>query len=158
MEKSILIGFTKEIAEGTQIKDVLGERESSASVLGRTQFRTMAEMCNNASAFEEIRFMVEYKMAKGNGWQKTINKDNERCGDVILRYLDKIKQEFDEENAGEEPAKEDDKEKELLHNISLFFGYLYWQATILIKEKEIAGNKQKSEYRKSNQGRKGGRY
>lgn len=126
MDKKELIGYVREIAASTSLKDVLTENEGNrsggrGSLLGKSQFRTMAELCEKAKFYEEIKLMVEYKIAKGNGWDSKI-KGNQTCGEVILDYMERIRR--------------NSNECDLLNNLKYFFGYLYWMATVLVEEKK----------------------
>lgn len=122
MDKKALIGYVNEIASTTSLSDILVENESSGgrnSKLGKNQFRTMAELCDKTKSYEEIKLMMEYKISKGNGWNANI-KDNQKCGEVILDYMERIKQNSNEDK--------------ILENLRYFFGYLYWKATVLVSE------------------------
>lgn len=126
MDKKELIGYVREIAASTSLKDTLTENEGNRSggrdsKLGKSQFRTMAELCEKAKFYEEIKLMVEYKIAKGNGWNSQI-KGDQTCGEVILDYMERIRR--------------NSNKCDLLKNLRYFFGYLYWMATVLVEEKK----------------------
>lgn len=80
--------------------------------LGSTNIRNMATLALNADCYKELELFMEYKMARGNGWD-LIFKDGKKFGEVILEYMGEIK-------------KLSNTEEEALLNISKFFGYLYW--------------------------------
>lgn len=122
MDRKTLIDMVNEIAEKTALRKYLSENESKKS-LGKTQFRTLAEICEKARFYEEVKLLVEYKTAKGNGWDQKILGDK-KCGEVIIDYMEKIKAQSDE--------------KELLQMLQLFFGYLYWKATVLVSENQAS--------------------
>jgi hypothetical protein len=84
---------------------------------GKTQFRTMSELCRKAECMEEIYLLIEYKTAKGNGWEKTCRKEgkDERFGHSVIGSLVTLTKSLDKVEA--------------CKVASLFFGYLHWKAT-----------------------------
>ena len=110
MDKTIkckLLGFVDEIKQN---KSFWKDKESKE--LGSTNIRNMATIALNADCYKELKLFMEYKIARGNGWD-LIYKDWKKFGEVILEYMDKIKE-------------ISHTEEEALFNISKFFGYLYW--------------------------------
>ncbi|RCX13511.1 hypothetical protein DFR58_11751 [Anaerobacterium chartisolvens] len=148
MKKSEIIGYVNEIADKTSLRAILSDKETGRLSLGKTQFRSMAELCQKADCPEEIKLMLEYKMAKGNGWDITIG-EGKRCGDIFINYIEEIEKktlkDFTQEGGGVPENSEKDennknnksKENEkVLKSMELFFGYMYWKATVLIEEKK----------------------
>lgn len=129
MNKKELIGCVEEIAANTTLKNILSEREGGRQNLGKSQFRAMAEMCDRADFYEEVKLMLEYKTAKGNGWDVIIATGGKKCGDVFIEYIEKIK------------TGSGDNEQAVLRNLALFFGYMYWKATVLLYEKNSKDRK-----------------
>lgn len=88
--------------------------------IGSNNIRELAVLALNADCYEEFKLFIQYKTAKGNGWDSYFNAEKkERFGDVIMSYLDKI---YEASNRCD---------KEALNNISRFFGYLYWRKRII---------------------------
>ncbi|MCX7921552.1 MAG: hypothetical protein N3B21_05985 [Clostridia bacterium] len=135
MQKKQLLEYVEQIANNTRLGEILSDKEARGN-LGKTQFRSVAELCEKADCYEEIKLLIQYKVSKGNGWDEVI-ATNQKCGDVILRYMEKIK----------EHCNGDDSET--LRNLALFFGYLYWKAAVLIKA--VAD---RSNYENLNRGRR----
>lgn len=97
----------------------LGEGEIN---VGSSNIRNLAVLANNADCYEEMRLFIEYKIAKGNGWNDKF-KENSVFGHEVLRCLDKIYEMCNK------------NDREALKNISKFFGYLYWK--VCAKEKGV---------------------
>lgn len=112
--KELLLKYVNEIGSNTKFWD------NEKKELGSSNIRNLAIMANNAECYKEFRLFIQYKTAKGNGWNKDFNRD-ERFGDVILRYMDDIYERCNRD------------ENETLKNISKFFGYLYWKRSALEK-------------------------
>jgi len=123
MDRKTLINMVNEIAEKTTLRKHLSEKDGKKNSIGKSQFRTLAEVCEKAQFYEEIKLLIEYKTAKGNGWDQKISGDK-KCGDVIIDYMEKIRSQSDE--------------KELMQMLQLFFGYLYWKATVLVNENQAS--------------------
>ncbi|WP_010248226.1 hypothetical protein [Acetivibrio cellulolyticus] len=156
MDKKTLIQYVEELASKTDIKDCISDNDGKDS-LGKSQFRSIAELCAKADFYEEIKLLIEYKESKGNGWDKNIAKpgmalslDPEgyyfwdkniaksgfiTCGEVIVRYMENIKKQS--------------SEVDVLKNLELFFGYMHWKANVLCKENKKGNEKSKGkgEYR-----------
>jgi len=122
MDKKTLINMVNEIAEKTALKKYLSENDGRKSI-GKSQFRTLAEACEKAQFYEEVKLLIEYKTAKGNGWDQKILEDK-KCGDVIIDYMEKIRSQSEE--------------KDLMQMLQLFFGYLYWKATVLVSANQAS--------------------
>lgn len=98
--------------------------DRSGNKLGLNQFRELAEICASAECFEEIELLMGYNIAKDkdkNSWAK--EKDGVSVGKVILGCMKEI----------EEKSKKDGDN--VLKNLSLFFGYMYWKARIWAAER-----------------------
>jgi len=89
--------------------------------IGSSNIRELAVLALNADCYEEFRLFMQYKTAKRDtGWDSYFNRErNEKFGDVIISYLDKI-YEFSNKS-----------DREALKNISRFFGYLFWKKRVI---------------------------
>jgi len=96
---------------------------SEEKKVGSSNIRSLAVLANNADCYEELRLFIEYKIAKGNGWDEKFKGDRV-FGDEILHYMDKIYNMCDK------------NDREALKNISKFFGYLYWKVCAIEREKK----------------------
>jgi len=118
-----LIKYVNDIGNNTEFWE--GKYKDNESInkdkIGSNNIRELAVLALNADCYEEFKLFIQYKTAKGNGWDSVFDKENNRkFGDVIIEdYLDKIY----------EASNKDDKEA--LSNISRFFGYLYWKKRII---------------------------
>lgn len=98
--------------------------------LGTSQFREIATLCNNndVQCYDEIELLIKYNMAKdtySNSW--AFKCGSQKLGDIIVDCMRKIRENnsYDDEST--------------LKDLSLFFGYLFWQTKVWIMEN---GNKQ----------------
>ncbi|SDL41863.1 hypothetical protein SAMN05216497_13114 [Clostridium cochlearium] len=120
--KNELIDYVEEIFsnknfwEGKNIKSKKYAENLTAESgeVGSTNVRNLANTALNADSYKEFKLYMKYKTAKGNGWELPF-KTGDSLGDTIVKYLDKIYE------------KNKDDEKEVLKNISRFFGYFYWK-------------------------------
>jgi len=97
--------------------------KSNDKTVGSSNIRNLAVLANNADCYEELRLFIEYKTAKGNGWNKKFDGDT-LFGHKILQYLDEIYKKCNRDD------------RETLKNISKFFGYLYWKVCAIEKRGE----------------------
>lgn len=113
------IGNNKEFWSGEKKEG--SRNDGKKEKVGSTNIRNMAVLANNADCYEELKLFVEYKIAKGNGWDRKFDGDKV-FGDKILECMEKI-------------YKKCENEREALKNISKFFGYLYWKVCAIEKGK-----------------------
>lgn len=108
---------------------------SSDEKTGNNQYRELANMCLAAQCYEEIKILIQYKEAKndkGISWSRRY-KDSTFAKEIIS-CMDKIKEQHDK----------DVDDKDCLNDLSLFFGYMYWNARIwsaegvVLLKKELA--------------------
>lgn len=92
------------------------------SKLGSSNIRSVANICNNADCYSELRLYIEYKIAKGNGWEEPVT-DKKNFGQVVLDDMDYIYEKVDKDDA------------KAIEWISLYFGYLYWRKATVEKGK-----------------------
>ena len=92
------------------------------SKLGSSNIRSVANICNNADCYSELRLYIEYKIAKGNGWDEEVIK-GKNFGQVVIDDMDYIYEKVERNDT------------EALKWISLYFGYLYWRKATIEKGK-----------------------
>jgi len=110
------IGNNKEFWE-RKYKDT---KYANKDMIGSNNIRQLAVLALNADCYEEFKLFIQYKIAKGNGWDSYFDREKKRrFGDVIISYLDEI---YEASNRCD---------KEALNNISRFFGYLFWKKRII---------------------------
>lgn len=98
------------------------DRSKRNEKLGSSNIRAVANICSNTNCYEELKLYIEYKIAKGNGWnEKAVGDKN--FGQVVIENMDRIYKDNDENDA------------EALKQIGLYFGYLYWKKASIEKKK-----------------------
>jgi len=75
----------------------------------KQQYQKFGCFGQQSDCYEELRLFIEYKIAKGNGWDEKFKGDRV-FGDEILHYMDKIYNMCDK------------NDREALKNISKFSG------------------------------------
>ncbi|MDU1350325.1 hypothetical protein [uncultured Clostridium sp.] len=128
MNKQEIINLVDEITGINNFSHIIhdGEKKDEKRI-GISQFRDIANICKECECCEEIKLLIQYKTAKGNGWNNKIpHKDRGRkFGDIVLQYIEKIERSFDRD------------ENLTIDAVSKFFGYLFWKATVVkSKQKE----------------------
>jgi glycine betaine/choline ABC-type transport system substrate-binding protein len=121
--KKEIIGMVNELGEDKKFWNRMNESKSfknKEGKLGSSNIRSVANICQNADCYEEIKLYIEYKIGKGNGWDDTLT-NNKKFGQAIIEDMDKIY----------EMVNKDDKKT--LKIVSLYFGYLYWKKTAIEK-------------------------
>ena len=124
--KKFLIDKVNELSNDKEfwenmMNDRRGGREGK---LGSTNIRSVATVCENADCFEELKLYIEYKIAKGNGWEEKIkinDKYGEVFGQVVLRHMNEIYEKCEK------------NDNEALKMIGLYFGYLFWRKAAIEK-------------------------
>lgn len=108
-----------------QIEKSIFSGDNTNNGIGCNQFRELADICNSAECYEEVELLVRYNEAKdcpppnSNKFPKSWNhpmRDGRSFADIVIDCMKKIKEQSDENNC--------------LKNLSLFFGYFYWNARI----------------------------
>ena len=97
-------------------------KRNNKNELGSSNIRSVANICNNADCYSEVRLYIEYKIGKGNGWNEKVN-NTDNFGQVVIKDMDYI---YEDVNKDDEEA---------LKRISLYFGYLYWKKASIEKSK-----------------------
>lgn len=121
--KKEIIGMVNELGEDKKFWNRMNESKSfknKEGKLGSSNIRSVANICQNADCYEEIKLYIGYKIGKGNGWDDTLT-NNKKFGQAIIEDMDKIY----------EMVNKDDKKT--LKIVSLYFGYLYWKKTAIEK-------------------------
>ena len=129
MNKQEIINLVDEISdiedflETIQDEDNKKDKRSSKfkKRIGISQFRDIANMCKKCECCEEIKLLIQYKTAKGNGWNNKIpDKSNgKKFGDIVVEYIEKIERNFEKD------------ENLKIDAVSKFFGYLFWKAKVV---------------------------
>ncbi len=112
MTNSEIISQVYEITENYYIFKGIADEKN----VGTSQLVAMANVCKRADCVDEIFLLIEYKIAKGKGWNN--------AGRIILTKVKEIA----------ESVQGTDQDK--LKAISKFFGYLYWR----VKSMEVQKN------------------
>ena len=127
MTKQDIIEIVSEIEAGISPNDRsrLFTKETARNdnkSIGSNQFRDIAMLCRSAECYEEMEMLIRYNMAKCNPGQSWMFNCGKKCfGDMVIDGMAKIKA-ADEAN--------------VLANLELYFGYLYWKARILAAKSE----------------------
>ena len=144
----LVANMKSEIGEN-HIKDILDSNDKSNNnkKIGTSQFVELANLCSNndIQCYDEIELLVKYNTAKdyeksknekgknekpknekeknkkGQSWAY-VCKNNQKFGDIVVAKMNEIR------NANN---KDDES---TLKDLSLFFGYLFWQSKIWIME------------------------
>lgn len=114
-------------------KNIFGE--TGKNMIGSNQFRELAALCRHAECFEEIEMLIRYNESKAisenkgqierNSWAALMKSEKESFADIVVECMNSIK-----EASG-------DDETQCLKNLSLFFGYFYWNARIWAVENKL---------------------
>lgn len=120
-----------------QIKKSIFNDDNTTKGMGCNQFRELANICGSAECYEEIELLVKYNEAKdrpkpkkddktpqhGKSWDCMMNDGKTTLADIVISCMEKIKSQSGE--------------GECLKNLSLFFGYFYWNARIWAAENRL---------------------
>lgn len=156
IDKKWLIALVNEVKNEINpeeaIQDEENKNDKNKNGVGTNQFRSLASLCAVAETYDEIKLLIQYKIAKviNDRDKKTkveklkswkIEKNGKRFGDVIIEKLEKIKKEYKEDTV-------------VLEAIRLFFGYLYQSARVwrneILPSTNNGGENQKKNYNKNN--------
>lgn len=121
-------------------KSIFGETEKNNKI-GSNQFRELAALCRHAECYEEIELLIRYNESKAivEEWDKETKKnkvvrtswaskkegEKSSLADIVVECMKEIKEESG------------DDETQCLKNLSLFFGYFYWNARIWASENKL---------------------
>ncbi|ENJ9653017.1 hypothetical protein AB2T14_000604 [Clostridium botulinum] len=122
MNKQEIINLVDEITRINNFSHIIydGEKKDKKRI-GISQFRDIANICKECECCEEIKLLIQYKTAKGNGWNNKIPYENSgrKFGDIVVEYIEKIERNFDKD------------ENLKIDAVSKFFGYLFWKAKVV---------------------------
>lgn len=114
-------------------KKIFGE--TGKNMIGSNQFRELAVLCRHAECFEEIEMLIRYNESKAisenrgqverNSWAALMKNEKESFADIVVECMNSIKEESGND------------ETQCLKNLSLFFGYFYWNARIWASENKL---------------------
>ena len=120
-------------------KNIFGE--TGKNMIGSNQFRELAALCRHAECFDEIKLLIQYNEAKAivEKWDKETKKnkvvrtswaskkegEKSSLADIVVECMNSIK-----EASG-------DDETQCMQNLSLFFGYFYWNARIWTAQNKL---------------------
>ena len=125
MNKKDIIAIVNEIGNNPRFSKILDDeskgKNSNRDKIGISQFGSLSSTCKLADCVDEIRLLLEYKTAKGNGWNEAFN--NKKFGEFINSKIMEI------------ASDTEGNEEEKLKAISQFFGYLYWKAKVVVPKK-----------------------
>lgn len=124
IEKIQRLAMKVELSKNNMNKDYRNKDEK----LGASNIRSVANICENADCYQELKLYIQYKIGKGNGWDKPLN-NSLTFGQAVLNDMDEIYN---------EAGKDDD---EAIRRIALYFGYMYWQKVSI--EKSNKGSRRK---------------
>jgi len=115
-------------------KDLFDEKNDSKKI-GCNQFRELAGICRHAECYEEIEMLIRYNEAKSKDKDKNKNKEKSWAmimkdekttfAGIVVECMQKIKA-------------ASDGDEDCLNNLSLFFGYFYWNARIWTADRKAA--------------------
>ncbi len=143
MNKKEIIGIVNDVISKEIDKSVFGDDEKDGKI-GCNQFRELSALCLKAECYEEIELQIKYNKAKISG-NKSWNKkpiNGKALADTVIKCMEKIKA--------------NSSEKDCLKNLSLMFGYFYWNARICTAENKENDKNQKqndkNNYKEQNNG------
>ncbi|AVP55250.1 hypothetical protein C3B72_08865 [Clostridium tetani] len=129
MNKQEIIKLVDEMSDIEDFSEVIQDEDNKRDrrnskfnkTIGISQFRDVANICKECECCEEIKLLIQYKTAKGNGWNNKIPYGNSgrKFGDIVVEYIEKIERNFDKD------------ENLKIDAVSKFFGYLFWKAKVV---------------------------
>lgn len=132
MDKKEIITIIKNIEPELDKKVFIGEERpgKSSEGIGSNQFRELAGICRRAECYDEVELLVLYNKSKakqGNSWNRAMKDVKKTLADIIVSCMRTIREQSDEDN--------------VLNELSLFFGYFYWNSRIWAAENKAADNR-----------------
>ena len=121
--KKEIIGMVNKLGEDKNFWDRIKDSKTyknKEGKLGSSNIRSVANICQNADCYEEVKLYIEYKIGKGNGWDDTLT-NKKRFGEAVIEDMEKV---YKMVNGND---------KEALKIISLYFGYLFWKKAAIEK-------------------------
>lgn len=132
MDKKEIITIIKNIEPELDKEVFIGEERpgKSSEGIGCNQFRELAGICRRAECYDEVELLVLYNKSKakpGNSWNRVMKGGKKTLADIIVSCMRTIREQSDDDN--------------VLNELSLFFGYLYWNSRIWAAENKAADNR-----------------
>ena len=127
MTKQEIIGIINEAVP--KIKTDIFKEEGDKKNIGCNQFRELANICRHSDCYEEIEMLIRYSEAKVKAtnisWAAAMKDNKSSFAEIIINCMKEIR--------GKSPD-----EKDCMKDLSLFFGYFYWNARIWAAENKAA--------------------
>lgn len=105
--------------------------ETDKNNIGSNQFRELANICRHSDCYEEIEMLIRYNEAKvknnNTSWASPMVNSGTTFADIVVGCMQKVK------NASE-------NEQLCMRDLSLFFGYFYWNTRIWAAQNKAAAN------------------
>ena len=121
MTKQQIIGVINEAIP--EIKMSIFKDDDKGGI-GCNQFRELANICRHSDCYDEIEMLIRYNEAKGieknknrKTWAIFMNDNKTTLAQLVIECMRKIKNSSNDEEM-------------CLHDLSLFYGYFYWNARI----------------------------
>ena len=95
--KKTLLLMVNKLADN---KEFWSKKKLKEGKLGSSNIRSVANICEKADCYEELKLYIHYKIAKGNGWNDEFHK-NITFGQVILNDMEAI---YNDANCDDEEA------------------------------------------------------
>lgn len=137
MTKQEIIGIINEAVP--KIKTDIFKEEGDKKNIGCNQFRELANICRHSDCYEEIEMLIRYSEAKcietkkgeivRSSWAAYMKDGKTSLASVIQNSMEKI-------------LEKSDSEEGCMKDLSLFFGYFYWNARIWAAQNKAAQKKE----------------
>lgn len=105
----------------TNISGIFSDAKSdNNNSIGTSQFVEIANLCNSAECYEEIELLIQYNIAKAkdkSSWA-SLCSNSKTFGSIVIKCMNEIYK----DNNGDDIN--------TLKDLSLYFGYLFWQAKV----------------------------
>lgn len=139
MEKKQIIEIINRVVPEINTKIFTDDTSNNSNKkgIGSNQFRELAGICRHAECYEEIEMLIRYNEAKALGEKK---RDLKLCSWASLMKDGKTSFASISVKCMREIRSASDNDEQCLHDLSLFFGYFYWNARVWSAE-----NKQKAD-------------
>lgn len=119
MTRQEIIGIINEVVPS--IKTDIFRDDGGPSKIGSNQFRDLANLCKHSECYDEIEMLIRYNEAKVKAkrvsWASPMKNSSMTFADIIIGCMKRVK----EASADNEQC---------LNDLSMFFGYFYWNARI----------------------------
>ncbi|MBP0956202.1 MAG: hypothetical protein J5997_02415 [Oscillospiraceae bacterium] len=150
MTKQEIIGVINEAVP--KIKTDIFKEEGDKKNIGCNQFRELANICRHSDCYEEIEMLIRYNEAKcienkkgvivRSSWAAYMKDGKTSLASLLRCCMNTIRD-------------RSENEESCMQNLSLLFGYFYWNARIWAAENKVAQNNAKDDdnkYRNNNNG------